>query len=193
MQLDLTYRTGTARLAWAMLGLALTGCSKINDVDVNEGALAAGSECIAQAEDPCAGACIGSICRMPCGVNRECPSKLRCVGDGDRAGCVPESFGHVDLLKDCTQGCVTPLADFGREGYFYECERRDYGPLYDLGSIVSTDTRPAIDPTAECTAVSRRVLSVKDGVARNEGDGYCTWTHLAGLSHLGAEISTVRS
>ncbi len=142
-----------------LVGLAFS-CSKNNDVDVNNGSLPTGSACEAGIDDPCAGACIASVCRASCGTNRECPSNQTCVGDGDRAGCVDASFGSLDLLSDCADGCSVELPEFGREGTFYSCDT-GYAEIPQTTEELIAFGRPDINPSIACEALRYPVFSVK--------------------------------
>ena len=150
-----------------LLICCLFACSKDNQVaiDVDDGELPAGSECVVMADDPCAGACVEGVCRLACGVNRECPGGSRCVGDGNAAGCVPDDAGEpgaLDLLSDCDGGCQLELPEFGREGTFYRC-RMEGSELEQIRTQLAYG-RPSIDPITLC----REVLHTAYAVAGDE-------------------------
>jgi hypothetical protein len=142
------------------LATAAAGCSKTNDVDISEGELPAGSECVAGANDPCAGACFQGICRSSCGANRACPKGLSCLGDGMGAVCAPASAMSFDLLTDCTDGCEVGVAPLGREGYFRVCERAEE---FSLEFTPAEATSSSFDPEAECVRTVGKAIAVKDG------------------------------
>jgi len=106
---------------------------------------------------------------------------MQCMGDADASGCVAADFGRLDLLTDCTDGCTTELAAFGREGYFWQCDG-EY--LYDYLNGLMPELAfgaPDIDPEAWCSEVSSRVFAVKDGVVYDSWGGdfdeSCDWAY----------------
>jgi hypothetical protein len=148
-------------LALVALAASAAGCNKTNDVDISEGDLPAGAECVAGPNDPCAGACFQGICRSHCGSNRECPAGLSCFGDGMDAVCAPAGSMEFDLLKDCTDGCKVDILPFGREGYFRLCEGEE---AFDNDVSPGEATSASFDPRQACVRTVANAIAVKDDV-----------------------------